>query len=70
MYAIRSYYGLTFRRSLAPQEGLLLVQRNDSRVEATIHMFFMWIDLAVVWINMDNEVVDVQLAKRWRPAYM
>ena len=48
----------------------MLVQGSDSRLEASIHMMFVWIDLAVVWINSGGEVVDVKLARRWRPAYV
>jgi uncharacterized membrane protein (UPF0127 family) len=62
--------GLTFRRSLADDEGLLLVQKRENRSDAAIHMLFVWIDLAVIWINSNREVVDVQLAKRWRPFYI
>ena len=62
--------GLTFRRSLSSGDGLLLVQNRDSRVDSSIHMLFVWIDLAVVWINNAQQVVDVQLARRWRPAYL
>jgi uncharacterized membrane protein (UPF0127 family) len=62
--------GLTFRRSLGADEGLLLVQNRDSRVESAIHMMFVWIDLAIVWINSDCVVVDGCLAKSWRPAYI
>jgi uncharacterized membrane protein (UPF0127 family) len=62
--------GLTFRRSLANDEGLLLVQRSDSRLEAAIHMLAMWIDLTVVWINSSGAVVDVRRAHRWRLAYV
>ena len=58
-----------FRRSLATDEGLLLVQKRENRTEATIHMLFMFIDLAVVWINADYRVVDVKLARRWRLMY-
>ncbi len=61
--------GLTFRRSLSLDEGLLLVERGDSRVDTSIHMLFVWIDLGVVWINDAQEVVDICLARRWRPAY-
>jgi uncharacterized protein len=61
--------GLTFRRSMPANQGLLLVQSRDSRLDASIHMLFMWIDLAVVWINDAGEVVDVKHALRWRPAY-
>lgn len=59
-----------FRRSLPPQEGLLLVQKLDSRIDAAIHMFLMWMDLTVVWINNAGLVVDVRLARRWRPFYL
>lgn len=61
--------GLMFRRRLPPGEGLLLVYASDGRANTAIHMLFMLIDLAVVWINSHNEVVDVRLAQRWRLAY-
>jgi uncharacterized membrane protein (UPF0127 family) len=61
--------GLTFRRSLPNNWGLLLVQSRDSRMDSSIHMLAMWIDLAIVWITDAGEVVDVRLARRWRPAY-
>ena len=62
--------GLMFTSRLAPDSGLLLVQGRDSRLDASIHMLFMAIDLAVVWINKEQEVVDVCLARRWQPAYI
>jgi hypothetical protein len=62
--------GLTFRRTLPDDQGLLLVQRADSRIEAAIHMLFVYFDLAVIWINNAGQVVDVRLARRWRPAYL
>jgi uncharacterized membrane protein (UPF0127 family) len=62
--------GLTFRRSLPSGVGLLLVQGRDSRLDSSIHMLFVWMDLAVVWINTALQVVDVRLARRWRPAYL
>jgi uncharacterized protein len=61
--------GLTFRRHLPLHEGLLLVQKRDSRLDSAIHMFFVWFDLAVIWITDAGEVVDVKLARRWRPMY-
>lgn len=62
--------GLMFTRSISPDNGLLLVQERESRMDASIHMLFMAMDLAVVWINKKLEVVDVCLAQRWRPAYI
>ncbi len=62
--------GLMFTRSLEEQRGLLLVQGSDSRINSSIHMMFMWMDLAVIWINGDLAVVDVVRAKRWKLAYL
>jgi uncharacterized membrane protein (UPF0127 family) len=62
--------GLTFRSSLPANQGLLLVEARDSRLDAAIHMLFVWMDLAVIWINAAGEVVDTRLARQWRPAYM
>jgi len=61
--------GLMFHPPLAVDQGLLLVQARENRRDSAIHMFFMRMDLAVVWLNSACEVVDVQLAKRWGPAY-
>ena len=62
--------GLTFRRKLAPDEGLLLVQKGESRVDTSIHMLGVFMDLTVVWINAARDVVDVRLARRWRLVYV
>jgi uncharacterized membrane protein (UPF0127 family) len=61
--------GFTFRSSLNKDEGLVLVEARDSRLDTSIHMFFVWTDLAIAWVNSDNEVVDTALARAWRPFY-
>jgi uncharacterized membrane protein (UPF0127 family) len=61
--------GLTFRSRLSRDEGLILVGKRDSRLDSSIHMFFVSFDLTVVWINSAMQVVDKVLAKSWRPAY-
>jgi uncharacterized membrane protein (UPF0127 family) len=61
--------GLMFRSRLALDDGLLLVQMRDSRLNASIHMLFVFTDLAVIWINANHEVVDTVLARAWRPIY-
>ena len=61
--------GLMFRSSLAPDEGLLLVEGRDSRIDTAIHMLFVFTDLAVIWINSGYVVVDTVLARAWYPAY-
>ena len=61
--------GFTFRSDLARDDGLVLVGKRDSRVDSSIHMFFVSFDLAVIWINSDMQVVDKVLARSWKPAY-
>jgi hypothetical protein len=61
--------GLMFRSSLAPERGLLLVETHESRLDTAIHMLFVFMDLAVIWINSDKVVVDTILARAWRPVY-
>jgi uncharacterized membrane protein (UPF0127 family) len=61
--------GLMFRKALSTHEGILMVQPREDRLDASIHMFFMSFDIAVVWADTQLRVVDVKLARRWRPAY-
>lgn len=61
--------GLMFRPSLPEHEGLFMVQTRADRLDASIHMLFMAFDITVVWLDPLYRVVDVRLAKRWRPAY-
>ena len=61
--------GLMFRSHLDPAEGLLLVEARDNRVDTSIHMLFVGMDLAVIWINTAGVVVDTVLARSWRLFY-
>ena len=61
--------GLMFRSHLPQNEGLLLVEANDSRINTSIHMLFVFMDLAVIWINSEHTVVDTILAHAWHPGY-
>ena len=58
-----------FRSRLAHEQGLLLVEARDSRLDTSIHMLFVFMDLAVIWINSEYRVVDSVLARSWRPVY-
>ncbi|HLB50223.1 MAG TPA: DUF192 domain-containing protein [Anaerolineales bacterium] len=61
--------GLMFRSSLREGEGLLLVERRESRMDTSIHMFFMSFPIAAVWLDARFRVVDTCLARPWRPFY-
>ena len=63
------FRGLMFIKSIPQNQGLLLVQKGDSRLDASIHMMFMWMDLAIIWINSEYVVVDMVLARRWKMGY-
>ena len=62
--------GLTFRRDLAVDQGILLVLDQPGRLNSAIHSLFMRFDFTVVWLNQDLVVVDRQLARPWRPLFI
>ena len=64
--------GLTFRRTLSDgdEEGILLVGRRESRTETAIHMFFVFVPIAAIWLDRDGRVVDARLARPFRPLYV
>ena len=62
--------GLMFQSRLPSDKGLLLVEASESRLNTAIHMLFVFMELAVIWINSEKVVVDIVLARAWRPAYI
>lgn len=62
--------GLQFTFELDDDEGLLFVNNRENRAETAIHMLFMFMDIAVVWLDAAGTVVDKQYAKPWRLAYV
>ena len=62
--------GFTLRRDLAAEDGLVLVEKADSRMNTSIHMLFVFFDLGVIWVNDAGEVVDTAVAQKWRLSYV
>ncbi len=60
------FKGLMFDSAIAQNEGILLVQESESRINAAIHMFFMNFDIAVFWLDKDLRVVDKKIAQKWK----
>ena len=58
-----------FSRQLNIDEGIILAESRESRINTSIHMLFMYYDLAVLWLDKDLCVVDKVLAKKWFPFY-
>ncbi len=63
------FIGLQGRLSLPPNEGLIFVYNSESVAATTIHMFFVFMSIGVVWLDANGIVVDAKLAKPWRPYY-
>ena len=63
------FRGLQFVRHLDEDEGLLFVTGGENVAYTTIHMLFMFMEIAVVWLDSSGRVVDKKLAKPWRLAY-
>ncbi len=61
--------GLMFRRSIDPDEGLVLAEARSSIAATSIHMFFVPFDIAAIWLDENFKVVHKVLAKSWRPYY-
>ena len=63
------FKGLMFNRNLGTNECIILDERKESKLNTSIHMLFMHYDIAVIWVDRNLKVIDVQLAKRWKPYY-
>lgn len=61
--------GLMFRRSLAADEAYIFIEVRESITLTAIHMFFVFFPIAVVWLNEERQVVDIVLARPFRPHY-
>lgn len=57
------------RRALSGGRAFLFVERRESVAQTTIHMFFVFFPIAVVWLDRDKRVVDKALARPFRPYY-
>ncbi len=64
------FRGLQLVSRLPEDEGLLFVNAGESTTHTTIHMLFMLFSIGVVWLDSSGKVVDKQLAKPWRLAYV
>ena len=45
---------------------MLLVDRSEGRLSASIHMWMVFFPIGVIWLNAEWEVVDVIVARPWR----
>jgi uncharacterized membrane protein (UPF0127 family) len=61
--------GLMFRRKLPQGQVYLFVEGRESVSQTTIHMFFVFFPISVIWLDGEKRVVDKALARPFRPFY-
>lgn len=62
--------GLMFSKQIPLDQGIILVENKESKINTSIHMMFMNFNLTVLWLDKELVVVDKVLAKRWVPIYL
>ena len=60
---------LFLKEPLAEREALLFVHERESVSATSIHMFFVFFDIGVIWLDAQQRVVDKKLARPFRPYY-
>lgn len=63
------FRGLQFRRRLRGSEAILLVHQQESVLQSSIHMLFVFFPIAAIWIDSMGRVTSAQLARPWRLFY-
>jgi uncharacterized membrane protein (UPF0127 family) len=58
-----------FRRGLDPDEVYLFAFGSEGVVTASVHMAFVFFPISLIWLDAQRQVVDVRLARPFRPAY-
>ena len=59
-----------FSRELKQDDGLVLVEKNENRMNTSIHMMFMNYDITALWLDKQMVIVDKVLARKWVPFYI
>lgn len=67
---LSKFIGLMFSRELKHDQGIILVENQETRINTSIHMLFMNYDITVLWLDKQLVIVDKVLARKWRPIYL
>ena len=52
--------GLMFAKSLQANQSFVLVNKSESIHNASIHMFFVFFPIDVIWLDKNYTVVDIK----------
>ncbi len=59
--------GLMFKKKLKENQSIIMVLQNESQFGSSIHMFFVFFPIYVVWMNKDRIIVDIRKAYPFQP---
>jgi len=59
-------FGLSFRKTIPADWGLLFDNRRDTRFDTTMHSMWMRFTIGMVWITEAGEVVDKMSVRPWK----
>ncbi|MBI2670523.1 DUF192 domain-containing protein [Candidatus Woesearchaeota archaeon] len=60
-------FGLMFKRKLKENEAVILKINKESRLKASVHMFFVFYSLCIIWLDKDKKVVDIKKVHPFQP---
>ncbi len=58
-----------FRHAIGENEAFIFVEPKESVSLTSIHMFFVFFPIAVIWLDAEKKVVGKKLAHPFRPYY-
>jgi uncharacterized membrane protein (UPF0127 family) len=61
---LKRFRGLMLRMNIG--NALVFILPEETRINASNHMFFMFSDIDVIWLDSERRVVDFKTAKKWR----
>ena len=61
---LSKFMGLMFSRELKPDQGIIIVEKNESRMNTAIHMMFMNYDITVLWLDKKMVIIDKVIGKK------
>jgi uncharacterized membrane protein (UPF0127 family) len=64
------FKGLMFDKTINQDEGIILIQESESRINSAIHMYFMNFDIAVFWLDKELTIIDKKIAHKWKSILM
>ncbi|HLD15765.1 MAG TPA: DUF192 domain-containing protein [Candidatus Nanoarchaeia archaeon] len=57
---IKSFIGLRFSKQLKENEAVLIEGKDESIIDSTIDMLFVFFPIDVIWLDKNKKIVDMK----------